>query len=440
MHKAWKRVLDRLENEVSQEDVQTWLKPLLSRSRAGNLVLLAPNQFVCERVRKYYLPRICELVRALDPGVLEVVVEVGTSEPALPASGPPQAATVSIEERFDSKLDPRYQFENFVEGKSNQLARATAWQVALKPGLAYNPFLLYGGTGLGKTHLLHAAGNLIVRNNPRARVLYVRSEEFIRAMIQALQQNRMDQFKQAYRSVDALLIDDIQFLAGKDRTQEEFFHTFNALYDAKQQIVLTCDRYPKELDKLEPRLKSRFGWGISVGVDPPDFETRVAILMSKAEIAGMTIDVDVAEYIAQRMRSNVRELEGALHTLHAHANLLGKTRIDLAFAQATLRDVMRPHEQQISLSSIQKSVADYHRIPLSDLLGKSRTRSVVRPRQMAMALAKELTTHSLPEIGQAFGGRDHTTVLHACRVIRHLVDTDARTRDDWEKLVRMLSS
>jgi chromosomal replication initiator protein len=441
MHKAWKRVLDRLEREVSQEDVQTWLKPLLSRSRAGDLVLLAPNQFVSERVRKYFLPRIRELVRALDPGVLEVVVEVGTSEPAgTPAASPPRAVLMTIEERFDSKLDPRYQFDNFVEGKSNQLARATAWQVALKPGVAYNPFLLYGGTGLGKTHLLHAAGNLIVRNNPRARVLYVRSEEFIRAMIQALQQNRMDQFKQAYRSVDALLIDDIQFLAGKDRTQEEFFHTFNALYDAKQQIIMTCDRYPKELDKLEPRLKSRFGWGISVGVDPPDFETRVAILMAKAELAQMVIEHEVAEYIAQRMRSNVRELEGALHTLHAHANLLGKARIDLAFAQATLRDVMRPHEQQISLSSIQKSVADYHRIPLSDLLGKSRTRSVVRPRQMAMALAKEMTTHSLPEIGQAFGGRDHTTVLHACRVIRELVDTDARTRDDWEKLVRVLSS
>jgi chromosomal replication initiator protein len=441
MHKAWKRVLDRLETEASQEDVQTWLKPLQSRSRAGNLVLLAPNQFVCERVRKHFLPQIAELVRALDPGVLDVVVEVGASEPVSgPAPGPARAPVVAIEERFDSKLDSRYQFENFVEGKSNQLARATAWQVALKPGVAYNPFLLYGGTGLGKTHLLHAAGNLIVRNNPRARVLYVRSEEFIRAMIQALQQNRMDQFKQSYRSVDALLIDDIQFLAGKDRTQEEFFHTFNALYDAKQQIIMTCDRYPKELDKLEPRLKSRFGWGISVGVDPPDFETRVAILMAKAEGAQMVIEHEVAEYIAQRMRSNVRELEGALHTLHAHANLLGKTRIDLAFAQATLRDVMRPHEQQISLSSIQKSVADFHRIPLSDLLGKSRTRSVVRPRQMAMALAKEMTTHSLPEIGQAFGGRDHTTVLHACRVIRELVDTDARTRDDWEKLVRLLSS
>jgi chromosomal replication initiator protein len=442
MHKAWKKALDRLDAELAAEDVQTWLKPLQSRFKGGNLFLLAPNQFVCDRVRRQYLPRIRELVTALDPGVLDVLVELGTQVPASEPAPPPRAQAtprIEVDEAFDGKLDSRYHFENFVEGKSNQLARATALQVALKPGQAYNPFLLYGGTGLGKTHLLHAAGNLIVRNNPRARVLYVRSEEFIRAMIQSLQQNKMDDFKRTYRSVDALLIDDIQFLAGKDRTQEEFFHTFNALYDAKQQIVMTCDRYPKEIDKLEPRLKSRFGWGISVGVDPPDFETRVAILLQKAEIAGMDLAVEVAEYIAQRMRSNVRELEGALNTLHAHGNLLGKSRVDLAFAQATLRDVLRPHEQQISLSSIQKTVSDYHRIPLSDLLGKKRTRSVVRPRQMAMALAKDMTTHSLPEIGQAFGGRDHTTVLHACKVIRELVDTDSRTRDDWEKLVRLLS-
>jgi chromosomal replication initiator protein len=444
MHKAWKRALDRLSAELSAEDVQTWLKPLQAKSRGGSLLLLAPNGFVADKVRKLYLPRISEWVAALDPSVIEVRVELGTEElrPAEAAERPittPVAEPVSVEFRFDSKLDSRYHFDNFVEGKSNQLARATALQVALKPGQAYNPCLLYGGTGLGKTHLLHAAGNLIARNNPRARVLYVRSEEFIRAMIHALQQNKMDDFKRSYRTVDALLIDDIQFLAGKDRTQEEFFHLFNALYDAKQQIIMTCDRYPKEVDKLEPRLKSRFGWGISVAVDPPDFETRVAILLSKAASAGMDLNEDVAAYIARRMRSNVRELEGALNTLHAHANLLGRAEVDLAFAQSTLRDVLRPHEQQISLSNIQKTVSDYHRMPLTDLLGKKRTRSLVRPRQMAMALAKELTSHSLPEIGHAFGGRDHTTVLHACKVIRELVDTDSRTRDDWDKLVRLLS-
>ena len=442
MHKAWKKALERLGTELSAEDVQTWLKPLQSRSRSGELVLLAPNRFVADKVGKLYLARIRELVALLDPGVLEVRLELGTgeNEPGPPAEAVPERApALPPAARFDSKLDPRYTFDNFVEGKSNQLARATALQVALKPGVAYNPFLLYGGTGLGKTHLLHAAGNLIVQNNPGARVLYVRSEEFIRAMISALQHGKGDDFKRTYRSVDALLIDDVQFLAGKDRTQEEFFHLFNALYDAKQQIVMTCDRYPKEVDKLEPRLQSRFGWGISVAVDPPDFETRVAILMQKAEAARMDLDEEVAQYIARRMRSNVRELEGALNTLHAHANLLGRGQVDLAFAQSTLRDVLRPHEQQISLSNIQKTVSDFHRIPLSELLGKKRTRMVVRPRQMAMALAKELTPHSLPEIGQAFGGRDHTTVLHACKQIRDLVETDARMRDDWEKLVRLLS-
>ncbi len=442
MHKAWKKALDRLGSELSAEDVQTWLRPLQARFRGGNLLLLAPNRFVADKVAKLYLERIRALVAVLDPSVLEVRVELGTEESAAVATAAIERASgpaLDAEVRFDGKLDTRYQFDNFVEGKSNQLARATALQVALKPGLAYNPFLLYGGTGLGKTHLLHAVGNLIVHNNPRARVLYVRSEEFIRAMIQALQHGKGDEFKRIYRSVDALLIDDIQFLAGKDRTQEEFFHLFNALYDAKQQIVMTCDRYPKEVDKLEPRLKSRFGWGISVAVDPPDFETRVAILLQKAAAANMDLDEEVAGYIARRMRSNVRELEGALNTLHAHANLLGRDQVDLAFAQSTLRDVLRPHEQQISLSNIQKTVSDYHRIPLSDLLGKKRTRTLVRPRQMAMALAKDLTAHSLPEIGQAFGGRDHTTVLHACKVVRELVATDARTHDDWDKLVRLLS-
>ncbi len=443
MHKAWKKALDRLATELGPEDVQTWLKPLQSRAKGAQLILLAPNAFVRDKVIKLYLERISALVVALDPGVSEVRVELSSNELEAPVEivAKPGAAPVTVEitERFESKLDARYHFDNFVEGKSNQLARATALQVALKPGQAYNPLLLYGGTGLGKTHLLHAAGNLIVRNNPKARVLYVRSEEFVRAMINSLQQNKMDHFKRIYRSVDALLIDDIQFFAGKDRTQEEFFHTFNALYDEKQQIMMTCDRYPKEVEKLEPRLKSRFGWGISVAVEPPDFETRMAILLAKAADAHMDLDEEVAAHIARRMRSNVRELEGALNTLHAHANLLGRAHIDLSFAQSTLRDVLRPHEQHISLSNIQKTVSDYHRVPLSDLLGKKRTRNVVRPRQMAMALAKDMTAHSLPEIGQAFGGRDHTTVLHACKVMRELVETDARMRDDWEKLVRLLS-
>ena len=438
--RAWKKALDRLTLTLPAEDVQTWLKPLVARSKDKALVLLAPNAFVRDKVQRLYLSEISSLVMALDPTITSVKLDLDQGE----AQAPPMAASVPAkarsDEAFESKLDPRYTFENFVEGKSNQLARATALQVGQKPGQAYNPLLLYGGTGLGKTHLLHAAGNLIQAQNPRARVMYVRSEEFIREMIQALRQDKMDYFKRIYRSVDALLIDDIQFLAGKDRTQEEFFHTFNALYDGKQQIIMTCDRYPKELEKLEPRLKSRFGWGISVAVEPPDFETRIAILIAKAEAAGMSLSDEVAGFIAKRMRSNVRELEGALNTLHAHANLLGKDEVDLPFAQATLRDVLRPHEAQISLSNIQKTVSDFHRIPLADLLGKKRTRSLVRPRQMAMALAKELTTHSLPEIGRAFGGRDHTTVMHACKEVRKQIDIDGQTRDDWEKLVRLLNA
>jgi chromosomal replication initiator protein len=440
MQKTWKRVLDRLQHELSPEDLFTWLKPLLPRAQGNTLRLLAPNAYVRDSVRRRYLDRLRELALSLDPSIAEVVVDVGDDDEASAKPEAPKRATPKAPELpFESKLDGRYDFDNFIEGNSNRLARATTLQVALKPGQAYNPLLLYGGTGLGKTHLLHAAGNTIVARNPKARVLYVRSEEFIRSMIRALQQNQMDEFKRAYRSVDALLIDDIQFLAGKDRTQEEFFHTFNALYDAKQQIIMTCDRYPKELDGLEPRLKSRFGWGISVSVEPPDFETRVAILLNKAQAVGMTLDEEVAQYIAKRMRSNVRELEGALNTLHAHSNLIGLP-VDLAFAQSTLRDVLRPHEQQISLSNIQKTVSDYYRIPLSELLSQKRTRTLVRPRQMAMALAKELTPHSLPEIGQAFGGRDHTTVLHACKVIRELVASDGRSKDDWEKLIRSLSS
>ncbi len=438
-HRAWKKALDRLASSLPAEDVQTWLKPLIARSKDKTLVLSAPNAFVRDKVQRSYLDEITALVLALDATITTVRLDLDDGE--RPLSETTKSGSRSIGEKApESKLDQRYNFDNFVEGKSNQLARATALQVARKPGQAYNPLLLYGGTGLGKTHLLHAAGNLLLQENPAARILYVRSEEFIREMIQALRQDKMDQFKRLYRSVDALLIDDIQFFAGKDRTQEEFFHTFNALYDGKQQIIMTCDRYPKELEKLEPRLKSRFGWGISVAVEPPDFETRMAILSTKAEGAGMQLTEEVCAFIAKRMRSNVRELEGALNTLHAHANLLGKRDIDLAFAQATLRDVLRPHEAQISLSNIQKMVSDFHRISLAELLGKKRTRTVVRPRQMAMALAKELTTHSLPEIGRAFGGRDHTTVLHACREVKKQVEIDGQTRDDWEKLVRLLNA
>ncbi|MEA5666156.1 chromosomal replication initiator protein DnaA, partial [Stenotrophomonas sp. MH1] len=320
-----------------------------------------------------------------------------------------------------------------------QLGLAAAFQAAQKPGdRAHNPLLLYGGTGLGKTHLMLAAGNAMRQANPGAKVLYLRSEQFFSAMIRALQEKTMDQFKRQFQQVDALLIDDIQFFAGKDRTQEEFFHTFNALFDGKQQIILTCDRYPREVEGLEARLKSRLAWGLSVAIEPPDFETRAAIVLAKARERGAEIPDDVAFLIAKKMRSNVRDLEGALNTLTARANFTGRA-ITTEFAQETLRDLLRAQQQAISIPNIQKTVADYYGLQIKDLLSKRRTRSLARPRQVAMALTKELTEHSLPEIGDAFAGRDHTTVLHACRQIKTLMETDGKLREDWDKLIRKLS-
>jgi chromosomal replication initiator protein len=311
-------------------------------------------------------------------------------------------------------------------------------QVAQNPGRAYNPLLLYGGTGLGKTHLMQAAGNLMRQCNPGMKLLYVHSERFTSMMIEALRTKNMDDFKRRFRSVDALLIDDIQFFGGKDTTQEEFFHTFNTLVEGKQQIILTCDRYPREVENLEPRLKSRLNWGLSVAIEPPDFETRAAILLEKARIRGMRMPEDVAMLLARRIRTNVRDLEGALNTVAARANFFGR-EISLDFVQETLSDLLRVHAQAITIPNIQKTVADYYQVRLSDLLSKSRVRSLARPRQLAMALAKELTEHSLPEIGEAFGGRDHTTVLHACRTIRALRDNDMRVHQDWDKLIRILT-
>ena len=443
MHPAWPLSLARLETELSAEDFHTWIKPLQCTAQGEGLALYAPNAFVVDTVRERYLARLAQLLRhCADNGALAVRLEVG----ALARAEPPRSTAghagvprpVPRADDHVSNLDPNYSFDTFVEGKSNQLGKSAALQVAQNPGRAYNPLLLYGGTGLGKTHLMHAAGNLMLTANPGMKVLYLRSEQFIRAMIRALQDKGMDQFKQQFQRIDALLIDDIQFFAGKDRTQEEFFHTFNALFDGKQQIILTCDRYPKEVENLEPRLKSRLGWGLSVAIEPPDFETRAAILLNKAQARSIALPDEVAFLIARRMRSNVRDLEGALNTLAARANFMGR-RITPEFAQETLRDLLRAQQQAISIANIQKTVADYYGLRLVDLNGKSRTRSLVRPRQIAMGLAKELTEHSLPEIGDAFGGRDHTTVLHACRVVRELLDTDGKLREDWDKLVRKLT-
>jgi chromosomal replication initiator protein len=443
MDTVWPRCLERLETEYSAEDVHTWLKPLQASARADGLTLYAPNAFVVDTVRERYLDRIRELISHFAGLPTPVALEVGSNpRDALPGAGPSLAQPAALAGKaavdFPGNLDRHYTFDNFVEGRSNQLGRAAALQVALNPGRDYNPLLLYGGTGLGKTHLMYAAGNLMRANNPGMRVLYLRSEQFFSAMMKSLQEKSMDQFKRQFQQVDALLIDDIQFFAGKNTTQEEFFHTFNTLFDGKQQIILTCDRYPREVENLEPRLKSRLGWGLSVAIEPPDFETRAAILTAKASERKMALPEDVAYLIAKRMRSNVRDLEGALNTLAARSNFMGRN-ITPEFAQETLRDLLRAQAQVISISNIQKTVADYYQLRVADMLSKRRTRSLARPRQMAMALAKDLTEHSLPEIGDAFGGRDHTTVLHACRVIRELIGTDGKLHEDWDKLVRKLT-
>ncbi len=443
---AWSRCLERLEAELPIEDVHTWLRPLQASARDGAMVLYAPNDFVVEHVRERYLDRIGELLSHF-AGPCTLNLEVGSlprRPAAAPATTPAPAGTGIVRpatpaEPFDGNLDSHYTFDNFVEGRSNQLGRAAAMQAALKPGdRGHNPLLLYGGTGLGKTHLMFAAGNLMRTNVPGTRVMYLRSDQFFSAMMRALQEKNMDAFKRQFQRVDALLIDDIQFFAGKDRTQEEFFHTFNALFDSRQQIILTCDRYPREVDGLEPRLKSRLAWGLSVAIEPPDFETRAQIVLSKAAERGAQIPEDVAFLLAKKMRSNVRDLEGALNTLTARANFTGKP-ITTDFAQETLRDLLRAQQQAVSITNIQKTVADYYGLQVKDLLSKRRTRSLARPRQVAMALTKELTEHSLPEIGDAFAGRDHTTVLHACRQIRNLRESDGKLREDWDKLIRKLS-
>jgi chromosomal replication initiator protein len=368
-------------------------------------------------------------VRPIASGAAQVV-----TRPAEAPVRPAPAALVS-----PSSLVEGYTFERFVEGKSNQLALAAAQQVAEHPGLSYNPLFLYGGVGLGKTHLMHAVGNAMRRKNPDAKIVYLHSERFVADMVKALQLNAINDFKRFYRSVDALLIDDIQFFANKDRSQEEFFHTFNALLEGGQQMILTCDRYPKEIDGVEERLKSRFGWGLTVAVEPPDLETRVAILMKKAEQSHITLAPDAAFFIAQRIRSNVRELEGALKRVIASANFTGRP-FDIDLIKDSLKDLLALQDKQVSLDNIKRKVAEYYKIKVADLMSKRRNRSVARPRQVAMAMAKELTHHSLPEIGDAFGGRDHTTVLHACRKIRELRDVSPDISEDYQNLLRALTT
>jgi chromosomal replication initiator protein len=443
----WNRCLRVLESELPAQQFNMWLRPLQAIERDGELKLLAPNRYVIDWVGDHSLPRIKELVREFSVGdALKVVLDVGSR----PGSHGPSGGTNGTEASggaspkarrpmvLGNRINPDFTFDSFVEGKSNQLAKAAAIQVSGNPGKAYNPLFIYGGVGLGKTHLMNAVGNKLKQRNGDARVAYVHSEGFVSEMVKALQHNTINEFKTAYRSLDALMIDDIQFFAGKDRSQEEFFHTFNALLESQQQVILTCDRYPKEVDGLEERLKSRFGWGLTVAIEPPELETCVAILMSKAAMSNVDLPEEVAFFIAKRIRSNVRELEGALKRVVATSDFTGRP-ITLEFAKEALRDLLALQEKLVTVENIQKTVAEYYKIRIADLLSKRRSRSIARPRQVAMALAKELTNYSLPEIGDAFGGRDHTTVLHACRRVKDLRESERRIGEDYMNLLRTLA-
>jgi len=433
----WNQCIRVLRAELPEQQFNTWIRPLQAVDDGGVLRILAPNRFVIDWLQQHHMERILELVDDAAANT-EVVVEVGSRDAAPEAPSRPRATRVAGSPPVTSRLNPTFTFANFVEGKSNQLARAAASQVGENPGKSYNPLFIYGGVGLGKTHLMHAVGNAMIKENPGARVSYVHSERFVGDMVKGLQHNTISEFKRSYRSLDALLIDDIQFFAGKERSQEEFFHTFNALLEGQRQIILTCDRYPKEVNGLEERLKSRFGWGLTVAIEPPELETSVAILMSKASLEGVDLPEEVAFFIAKRIRSNIRELEGALRRVIANYRFTGRP-IDLDFAKEALRDLLALQDRLVSIENIQKTVAEYFKIRVGDLLSKKRSRSIARPRQFAMALAKELTNHSLPEIGDAFGGRDHTTVLHGCRRIASLREMDKRIDDDYLNLLRTLT-
>ncbi len=428
-----------LQAELPERQFNTWIRPLQAVEDDSTLRLLAPNRYVVDFLNTHHVERISELVSNAGVG-LNVIVEVGSVQAARkpPEAAFPRPAPVDRGPVVESRLNPAFTFDAFVEGKSNQLAKAAALQVAENPGKSYNPLFIYGGVGLGKTHLMQSVGNAMLGRNDSAKVTYVHSERFVGDMVRALQHNSISEFKGLYRSLDALLIDDIQFFAGKERSLEEFFHTFNALLESQKQIILTCDRYPKEVSGLEERLKSRFGWGLTVAIEPPELETSVAILKSKAAQDRVELPDEVAFFIAKRIRSNVRELEGALRRVTANSQFTGRP-INLDFAKEALRDLLALQERLVSIENIQKTVAEYYKLRVADLLSKRRSRSVARPRQVAMALAKELTNHSLPEIGDAFGGRDHTTVLHGCRRIASLRETEKRVDEDYLNLLRTLT-
>jgi chromosomal replication initiator protein len=443
----WKNCLERLESILPPQQFNTWIRPLQAVENDNRIQLLAPNRFVLDWIKEKYLDLInSQLDHMLSGSGYSLTLEVGSqlrkngfNGDTGPQAQPRLRQALNSGRRNADNLNPGFMFDSFVEGKSNQLARAASIQTSENPGVSYNPLFIYGGVGLGKTHLMHAIGHKILEHKPDANIAYLHSERFVADMVRALQHNSINEFKRFYRSLDVLLIDDIQFFARKERSQEEFFHTFNALLEGQHQIVLTCDRYPKEVSGLEERLKSRFGWGLTVSIDPPELETRVAIINKKAELVNVFLPDEVAFFIAKRFRSNVRELEGALNRVIANSNLTGNP-ITLEFTQHALKDLLLLQDKQITIENIQKTTAEYYKIRVADLLSKRRSRSVARPRQVAMALAKELTNHSLPEIGDAFGGRDHTTVLHACRKILELRQQEQRINEDYKNLSGILSN
>jgi len=435
-NKVWDDCLTILKSDLTESQFNTWIKPLsvIEDEEAQSLTLLAPNKFVVNWVQKNYLEKIKTVASKRLEGKATVAISIG-DEPYSNSSLPLQKDKVVTP--VGSPLNSRYVFDNFVGGKSNQLARAAALQITENPGISYNPFFIYGGVGLGKTHLMQSVGNAIKEKHQDKKVAYVHSERFVGEMVSALQHNALNVFKNDYRSLDVLLIDDIQFFAGKDKSQEEFFHTFNVLLESNSQIIITSDKYPKEIKGLEERLRSRFGWGLTVSIDPPEMETCVAILMVKSQLEGFDLPEDVAFFIAKNIRSNVRELEGALRKVMASSTFTGRD-VSVDLAKECLRDLLSLQSRQITIENIQRVVAEYYNIRVSDLHSKRRSRSITRPRQVAMAISKELTKNSLPEIGDLFGGRDHTTVIHACKKVEELKSTDIKMMEDYNNIKRLL--
>jgi chromosomal replication initiator protein len=496
---TWQKCIYCLKNELPSQQFNTWIRPLRFINGSNTLYLLAPNRFILEWVKDHFLERIEEIIReGASNASPRVILEIANPEKlpsdismdqamstadltnalepeqfpeTLGPDGESPGRTLSVRDshgdvrkerqarvfnntfnhfsnhtrntdkksRYKGVLNPNYTFNKFIEGKSNQIARAAAAQVAGNPGGAYNPLFIYGGVGLGKTHLMHAIGNHLLEQNPNANVVYLHSQTFVGSMVSALQLNAINEFKRYYHSVDALLIDDIQFFANKERSQEEFFHTFNAIFEGGRQIIMTCDKYHSEINGLEERLKSRFGWGLSVAVEPPELETRAAILINKANQEQVFLANEEAMFMAQKLRSNVRELEGALKKVIAHTRFMG-SEITVPMIKEALKDLLAIQNKLISVDNIQRTVAEYYKIKMADMISKRRNRSVARPRQMAMCLSKELTNHSLPEIGSMYGGRDHTTVLHACRTINDLRKSSSDINEDYKNLLRSLSS